>query len=78
MVTDHAYYPLQVEIAAYLANEWDVYLLLVTFFGGLAAIVAGTKMFVERYYGGLEGWDKEAIWWFVVCEFPSAHFAEIC
>jgi len=66
MITDHPYYPLELEIAAYLANEWSVPLLLGIFFGGCAAIVFGTKYLVHRVRPNLPIAEKAAIWWFVI------------
>lgn len=75
MITDHPYYPLQVEIAAYLANEWSVPLLLGIFFGGLAVILLGTKAFVARAHPNLRASERAAIWWFVLCMYLLLFFS---
>jgi hypothetical protein len=72
MVTDHHYYPLEVEIANYLANEWSVPVLLGIFAAVCASIVIGTVVVVDRAHPNLPKVEKAAIWWFVICEFCSA------
>ncbi|RDW78428.1 emopamil-binding protein EBDP2 [Coleophoma crateriformis] len=65
-ITSHPYYPLEVEIASYLANEWSVPVLLGVFFTGIAAIVFGTRLTVKRIYPNLPSAEKAAIWWLVI------------
>jgi hypothetical protein len=67
MITNHPYYPLEVEIASYLANEYSVPFLLGVFFSLCAGIVAFTRGWVRNFYPGLPGREKAAIWWFVIC-----------
>ena len=69
MITDHPYYPLEVEIASYLANEYSVPLLLGVFAALCAAIVVVTRVCVKKWHPNLPGREKAAIWWFVICEF---------
>lgn len=71
MVTDHHYYPLEVEIANYLANTWSVTALLGLFFGVCGAVIAGTVLIVDQVHPNLPKVEKAAIWWFVICEFPA-------
>jgi len=66
MVTDHHYYPLEVEIANYLANEWSVPVLLGIFAAVCASIVIGTVVVVDRAHPHLPKVEKAAIWWFVI------------
>ncbi len=76
MVTDHPYYPLEVEIASYLANEWSVPVLLGAFGGVCATILFATLFIVNKVHPNLRGSDKAAIWWFVLCK-SSYAVAEI-
>ncbi|RDL39391.1 EBDP2, emopamil-binding protein [Venustampulla echinocandica] len=66
MITNHPYYPLEVEIASYLANEWSVPVLLGSFSTLCAAILLGTLAIVKRLHPNLPGKEKAAIWWFVL------------
>lgn len=69
MVTDHHYYPLEVEIANYLANEWSVPVLLGIFAAVCASIVIGTVVIIDKTHPNLPKGEKAAIWWFVICEY---------
>lgn len=69
-VTNHPYYPLELEIVSYLANEWSVPTLLGVFAGVCATILFATLAIVNKVHPNLRGSDKAAIWWFVLCEFP--------
>ncbi|CAG8972280.1 hypothetical protein HYALB_00001678 [Hymenoscyphus albidus] len=66
MITDHLYYPLQVPIANYLANEWSMQVLLALFSAICAAVLTGTLITVNYVHPGLPGREKAAIWWFVL------------
>ena len=66
-VTSHPFYPLEVEIANYLANEWSMQVLLAIFTICCASIFFSTKFFVARAHPHLPGSEKAAIWWFVLC-----------
>jgi cholestenol Delta-isomerase len=68
-ITSHPYYPLEVEIASYLANEWSVPVLLGTFAGVCSAVLITTLLIVNKVHPNLKGTEKAAIWWFVLCEF---------
>lgn len=70
LITDHPYYPLEVEIASYLANEWSMAYLLTVFFGLCAAILLITLTVVKRVHPNLHSADKAAIWWFILCKIP--------
>ncbi len=67
-ITNHPYYPLEVEIASYLANEWSVPVLLGTFAGVCSAVLLTTLLIVNKVHPNLKGSEKAAIWWFVLCE----------
>ena len=67
VVVNHPYYPLEMEIASYLANEWTVSTLLSIFFGACAMLFFCTRAFVARLYPHLSGAENAAIWWLVLC-----------
>jgi hypothetical protein len=69
MITNHPYYPLEVEIASYLANEWSVPTLLGIFAATCATIFLGTYFVVNKVHPHLPRGEKAAIWWFVLCTF---------
>jgi cholestenol delta-isomerase len=66
-ITSHPYYPLEVEIASYLANEWSVPVLLGTFAGVCSTVLLATLLIVNKVHPNLKGTEKAAIWWFVLC-----------
>lgn len=66
MITNHPYYPLEVEIASYLANEWSMQVLLAIFTAICATIFFGTLAVVNRVHPNLPSSEKAAIWWFVL------------
>jgi len=66
MGTSHPFYPLEVEIAAYLANEMTMQVLLTIFVAMILTIVGGTKLWVDKVHPNLPGKEKAAIWWFVI------------
>ncbi|KAI9862641.1 MAG: hypothetical protein M1824_001191 [Vezdaea acicularis] len=70
----HPYYPLEVEIVGYLANEYDVPTLLASFAGGCVLIFAVTLAIVTRLHSGLRGADKATILWFTLCGFIHLFF----
>ncbi|TVY45802.1 3-beta-hydroxysteroid-Delta(8),Delta(7)-isomerase [Lachnellula occidentalis] len=66
MITDHPYYPLEVEIASYLANEWSMQVLLAIFTAVCLSILFATLFIVNRRHPNLPSSEKAAIWWFVL------------
>lgn len=64
----HPYYPLNAQVANYLANEWSVPVLLGYFFGGCAALFSLTLLIVKRVHPNLPTGEKACILWFVLCE----------
>lgn len=68
----HPFYPKEIEILGYLANDWSVPELLGYFAAGWAVILGVTEFSVRRHNPNLPGWEKAAIQWFVLCKyFPS-------
>jgi cholestenol delta-isomerase len=66
-VASHPFYPLEVEIANYLANEWPMEVLLTLFTVVCSTIFFGTKFIVNKVHPHLPWAEKAAIWWFVLC-----------
>lgn len=73
LITDHPYFPLEVEIVSYLANEWSVPTLLSLFAALCATIIFGTKAIVSRVHPHLAATEKAAIWWLVLCTSPFSY-----
>jgi len=63
----HPYYPLEVEIVGYLANQWSTVKLLAIFSAGIAAIFSCTYAMVKRTRPNASRADYAAILWFVLC-----------
>ena len=66
----HPYYPLEVEIVGYLANEWSVPLLLGVFFSGCAVLAVFTHVCATKQNPHLRKSEITTIMWFVLCAFP--------
>lgn len=71
LITDHPYYPIEVEIASYLANEWSVPVLLAAFGSVCAAVLLAAQIVVDKLHPNLRTAEKATIWWFVLCIAPS-------
>ena len=61
------YYPLDLQIAGYLANKWHTLELLTIFTSGLLAILGVTYAGSKRIRPRLSGSDLGVIMWFVMC-----------
>jgi len=70
----HPYYPPGIRISGekFVANDWDVVTLVVTFIGGWALIAAVTLGVVRKINPRLNGTDQALVLWFVLC--GSIHF----
>jgi len=64
----HPYYPLEVEIVGYLANEWSVPLLLFTFAAGCTFIFSLTRVIVKRIQPTIAKNELLTVMWFVLSE----------
>jgi cholestenol delta-isomerase len=64
----HPYYPLEVEIVGYLANEQSVPMLLGLFGGTVLGIFAVTLLIVRLAHPNLQSTEKTTILWFVLCK----------
>jgi cholestenol Delta-isomerase len=62
----HPFYPLEVEIVGYLANQWSVPLLLGIFLGGWVVILGLTWSSVSWISPALRRADKMIILWFIL------------
>lgn len=63
----HPYYPIEAQIAGYLANKWNTLELLLMFSAGCAAIFSVTYAIVKRVRPNLSNGDLATIMWFVLC-----------
>ena len=66
LITDHPYYPLEVEIAYLLANEWSVPVLLAAFAGVCGTVLLLAMMVVNKVSPQLRTVEKATIMWFVL------------
>ncbi|KAK8194437.1 hypothetical protein M8818_007629 [Zalaria obscura] len=62
----HPYYPVEVEIAGYLANEWSVPTLLTIFAAGCSVLFFGTYLIVKKVHPRLPKSELVTIMWFVL------------
>lgn len=65
----HPYYPVEVEIVGYLANEWSVLALLTAFSAGCAVIFGSTYLIVKRVHPRLPTSELLTVMWFVLSKF---------
>ncbi|KAJ5556841.1 hypothetical protein N7494_000756 [Penicillium frequentans] len=63
----HPYYPIDLEIAGYLANEWDTFTLVSIFATGCTAIFLVTYLLVMKVQPKISSSDLWTIMWFVLC-----------
>lgn len=63
----HPYYPLEVEIAGYLANDFTVPRLLASFAAGCAGIFLVTYLVAKKIRPTMRGSELLQIMWFVLC-----------
>lgn len=69
MITDHHFYPLEVEVKNYLPNKWGMELLLAIFSALCLGILTSTRVIINRIHPNLPKTEKAAICWFVICKF---------
>ncbi|EON62162.1 hypothetical protein W97_01381 [Coniosporium apollinis CBS 100218] len=62
----HPYYPLEVEIAGYIANEYSVIQLLLAFGSGCAAILSVTYVAAKRIRSQIPTSELLTLMWFVL------------
>lgn len=65
-ITDHEYYPIEVEIAALLANEWSVPVLLALFAVICGSILMAAMVVVNKVHPQLRKVERATICWFVL------------
>jgi cholestenol delta-isomerase len=63
----HPYYPLDVRIVGYVANESTVLSLLGSFVAGCAAIFGLTYLAIKRMNSSLPATELITVMWFVLC-----------
>lgn len=63
----HPYYPLDVRIVGYVANESTVLSLLGSFVAGCAAIFGLTHLAIKRMNSSLPATELITVMWFVLC-----------
>ena len=73
----HPYYPLGVEIAGYLANEWSVLVLLSAFAAGCALIYSLTHVIVKKIQPQISTSELFTVMWFVLSKLSLRRYAEI-
>lgn len=66
----HPYYPLEVEITGYLANEWSVPALLGAFAGGCSVIFGLTYLIIKRVQPRMPAHEVFTVMWFVLSKSP--------
>ncbi|ORY13417.1 EBDP4, emopamil-binding protein [Clohesyomyces aquaticus] len=67
VVPIHPYYPREVEIVGYLANEWNTLELCSMFGAGCAVIFTITYLVVKRLRPHVSTGDLLTVMWFVLC-----------
>jgi len=68
IIPAHPYYPLEIEIAGYLANDYSVPQLLGMFAAGCTAILGFTHVVAKARNPGLPKGEIVRIMWFVLCK----------
>ncbi|PSN74961.1 EBDP4, emopamil-binding protein [Corynespora cassiicola Philippines] len=63
----HPYYPIDVEIVGYLANEWNTLELCSMFAAGCAVIFSITYLMVKKLRPDVSASDLITVLWFVLC-----------
>lgn len=71
----HPYYPLGLELAGYVANEWSVPVLVIGFLGGWGVMLGLTLLVVNHFQPSLSKTDKALILWFVLSKFLTPDFS---
>ena len=64
----HPFYPPEINLVGYLANDWNVPTLVGLFFGGWAVLTVAIIYGARAYNPRLSGWDQAALMWFALCE----------
>jgi len=62
----HPFYPLEVEIAGYLANTYSVPILLALFAAWMGIILALTRLVVKRLQPEMISTERLTIMWFML------------
>ena len=62
----HPFYPIEIEIVGYLANDWSVPALLGFFAAGWVVILSVTLAVVKRFNPYIPSREKAVIMWFIL------------
>ena len=66
MPSTHPFYPPELKVAGYVANDWDVPTLLVVFALCWVVVLGTTSVVVGKVNPDLRGWDRALVLWFVL------------
>lgn len=75
---EHPYYPLNAEIAGFIANDKSALLLLSTFAAILVVISSVAVLLAKRINGRLTSADTWALNWFILCSLSSVDCTQGC
>ena len=67
----HPFYPPELNLAGYLANDWNVPTLIAVFAACWVIVLGVTDFIAGKLNPSLRGWDRALVLWFVLCEFRS-------
>jgi cholestenol Delta-isomerase len=65
----HPFYPPELNLVGYIANEWSMTKLLTVFFGSVGAYLSTTFLIVRSFNPKLNGRDLGTVVWFVLSRF---------
>ena len=67
----HPFYPPELNLAGYLANDWNIPTLLAVFAACGALVLGTTHLIISKVNPSLQGWNRALVLWFVLCELNS-------
>ena len=62
----HPFYPTELHLAGYVANDWDAPTLIAVFVACGAVVIGVAELVVGRVNPNLKGWDRALVLWFVL------------
>ena len=68
----HPFYPPELNLAGYVANDWDIPTLVTVFFAGWVLVLGATDVVAGRLNPNLKGWNRILVLWFVLCKSEAA------
>jgi hypothetical protein len=66
----HPYFPLDLELPLYVANEWELVRILACFVIALGTLLAFTIVATKAVNPRLTRRNRATVWWFVLCMLP--------